>query len=187
MSSRRTSRDNGFDDGSHIGILVRSTSVGQEPTLEKVNEEHSSDSDHGESRHADLRHASDTTSSFSFRAIRTTQEPNKRISIPKPKMDRCTQVTYDEIKAETKWVRPEGQVRQRRKFIRTETIQKSSSSSLETPVGVCLPKPLIPQIVYEGSQEVNQQAGSECFGYRSRTVIARGIRKQTAASASVYC
>lgn len=80
----------------------------------------------------------DTTNSKVFRTIEKERPPIKKnkstpisIVVPIAKTDRSTQVSYDEIKAETGWKRPLARVVKRKKYVREEQLLLKSTPSSE--------------------------------------------------------
>ena len=68
----------------------------------------------------------------------TQYSPRQSLSIrvPKAKIDRCTQVTYNEIKAETAWTKPDAFIRRRRVIVKDSVVDVTSSSSADKSIAM---------------------------------------------------
>lgn len=84
------------------------------------------------------------------------------IRIPTPKVDKWTQITYDEIKQETGWVSPRSTTRQRKLYkqsaqvhLNMEPQEPCEESGARSPLSVWYGDNL-PQIVYEPASEATE-------------------------------
>ena len=142
---------------------------------EKLNEDltnsHDTLMDHYYPRNKQTSEGSDPwsmTNTPEFISRRKSLEPENRmrgdrqyVKVPIPKMDRWTQVAYDEIKQTTGWTKPATYVHPRRRMVRKEAIETFSSEESQGGRNSTDITSGVPRIIYSDGNDCGRELDSE--------------------------